>query len=298
VRALAILTALLVASPASAGKPTLIALAPASDARRAVAIGPAGQVYQPDGKGAWVRTQAGGVAEELVGATVAGGTVIASARGAPPFKLKRGAWTVLHLGKGAKATLGVGSRALAAVGKTVFALDRTRPQKLTEAPDPIVALAASSAGIVIATDKGLHRLERGAWKPIKRAPKKVRALASDRWALVDRGALDLKTLKVVAWPAGMRVAETTVLGNDLYAVATRGKTVELWTVKRSKLAREEIPLDKPKAIVGIVVDRAGRVAVAVRDGRIALRERGTWTVAEVREELAPPKPGPAPAESK
>ena len=295
-RALAILV-LLAAGVAHADKPKLVALAPAADARKAVPIGPAGQFYEPDGKGEWVRKHAGGVAEELVNATSVGGTVVAGARGAPPFKFKGGGWTAVYLGLKAKAIVGNGSRAMAAVGKSVWSLDRLRPQKLGEAPDAVLALAASPGGVVIATDKGLHKLEGAEFKPVKRAPKRVRALLSDRWALVDRGALDLKTLKTIAWPAGVNIVEATTSGNDLIAVSQHGGKLELLIVKAGKVTREPIAIDKPKPVVGLVVDKQARVAVALRDGRIALRDKGTWTVSEVREELAPAKPGPAPAES-
>ena len=292
---------LLFATPARADKPTLAALAPASDARRAIAIGPAGQLYEPDGKGAWVRTKAGGLAEEVTGATAAGNTVFAAAKGAPPFKLKAGAWTAVNLGLKPKAILGGGSRVLAAVGKSVFALDKQTPTKLADAPGPISALGASSTGVMVQTDKGLMKLEGTTFKPVKKAPKAVRALLSDRWALVDRGAFDLKAMKAFAWPAGVHIIEATTIGNDFVGVSQVGKTVELIRIKAGKtgkIEREPVTIDNPKPVVGLVVDKEGRAAIAMRDGRIALRDKGTWTVSEVREELAEPKPGPAPAESK
>ena len=76
-----------------------------------------------------------------------------------------------------------------------------------------------------------------------------------------------------------------------------GKTIELIRIKAGKVTREAVPIDNPKPVVGVVVDKQARVAIALRDGRIALRDKGTWTVSEVREELAAPKPGPEPAES-
>ena len=299
VRALIVATIVLAGSldSAHADRAKLAALAPASDARKAVAIGPAGEIYEPDGQGAWVRRRAGGITEVVVAAATAGNTVIAGAKGSPPFKLKAGAWTALNLGLKARAILGSGSRVLAAVGKSVFALDRAKPAKLAEAPESVNALAGSSSGIVIATDKGLMKLVGAAWKPIKKAPKRVRALISDRWALVDRGALDLKSLKVIVWPAGIRIVEATTLGKDLVAVSLHGRKLELVTMKRGKVEREDVPVERPSSVVGIVVDRQRRVAIAMRDGRIALRDRGTWTVSEVREELPEPKPGPAPAQS-
>ena len=295
---------LLFATPARADKPTLAALAPAHDARRAIAIGPAGQLYEPDGNGAWVRTKAGGLAEEVTGATAAGNTVFAAAKGAPPFKLKAGAWTAVNLGLKPKAILGSGSRVLAAVGKSVFALDKQTPTKLADAPGPISALAASSTGVMIQTDKGLMKLEGTVFKPlklVKKAPKTVRALLSDRWALVDRGAFDFKALKAFVWPAGVHIVEATTIGNDFVGVSQVGKTVELIRIKAGKtgkIEREPVAIDNPKPIVGLVVDKEARVVIAMRDGRIALRDKGVWTVSEVREELAAPKPGPAPAESK
>jgi len=300
VRALVGFVIVLASTVARADKPTLAALAPARDARRAVAIGPAGQVYVPDGKGAWVRTQAGGVAEELVSASAVGTTVIAGARGAPPFKLKGGAWTALHLGLKAKALVGTGSRVLAVVGTSVFALDKRQPVKLPAVPPTVTAVTAVGAsprGVVIATDQGLMKLAGTAFKPLAKAPKTVRALIDDRWALVDRGALDLKTMKPFVWPAGVQIALATTIGNDFVGVSMHGKTIELITIKAGKVGREKVPVDDAKPVVGVVVDKQARVAIALRDGRIALRDKGSWTVSEVREELAAPKPGPAPAES-
>lgn len=283
---------------AHADEDKLAALAPAADVRLAIAIGPAGQIYEPDGKGAWVRKQAGGVTHEIVTAAAAGNLVVAGAKSAPPFKLKAGAWTAMNLGLRAKAILGSGSRMLAAVGKSVFALDREKPAKLAEAPASVVALAGGSTGVVIATDTGLMKLVGSSFKPIAKGPKEVRALVSDRWALLDRGAFDLKTMRAIAWPAGVQVVDATTIGNDLVGVSLHDTTLELVTVKRGKVERETVPIERPGSVAGIVVDAQRRVAIALRDGRIALRDGGTWTVTEVREELPEAKPGPAPAASK
>lgn len=283
------------AATAHAGKPVLAALAPASDARRAVAIGPAGEVYEPDGKGEWVRHRGGGTAEELVTAVAIGSTAVAVAKDGTPFKLKPSGWSAIRFGPKARPIVGAGTRILAAVGKSVFALDKGEPREMPAAPLPVISLAASAAGAVINTSKGIHRLEGGTWKPVKKAPRRVKALVSDRWAIVDKGALDLKSFKVVAWPAGCRVTETTVVGDSLVAVAAKGKQLELLTVTRGKVAREAIPLDRGDSVVGVVADREGRVVVAAKDGSIAMRVKGAWTTTAVRTELAPPKPGPAPA---
>jgi hypothetical protein len=280
---------------AHAGTPTLVALAPAIDARDAVAIGPAGEVYRPDGKGAWIRTRGGGMAEQVIGAVAAGPTVIAVAKGSLPFKLKPTGWSAIAFGRKARPIVGTGTRVLAAVGKSVFALDKGEPQKLADAPTSVLALAASGAGAVIVTTKGLCRLEGGKWKPVKKAPKGVKNLVSDRWAIVAKGALDLETFKTVRWPSGVRIGEATTAGDSLLVVATRGNQTELLTIKGRKLVRETIPLAKSGPIVGVVADRQDRVVVATRDGTIAMRVKGAWTTSEVRVEIPAAKPGPAPA---
>lgn len=291
---------------AHAEAPKLVAIAsPTADARKAVAIGPDGQVYEPNGKGEWIRTQAGGVADPLVTVTSASGMVLADAKGNALFKLHAGVWSSVYLDTKLKAILGTGSRALAAVGKTIYALDKGRAVKLGEAPVPVLALAGSRAGVVVSTAKGLMTMKGATFKPIKNAPKSTRTLVSDRWVLVDRGAIDLKSLKTTAWPAGAHVgdgdatATTTAKGEQLIAVGTHGKSTDLYTIsaKTAKLEQEPIPFTARVDIVGVVADKAGRIVVATRDGQLAVRDGGKWTIATVREELSDAKPGPAPAES-
>lgn len=289
---------------ARADAPKLVAIAsPGADARKAVAIGPEGQVYEPDGKGNWIRTQAGGVADPLVGVTSASGLVLADAKGNALFKLRDGVWSSIYLDTKTKAILGTGSRALAAAGKSIYALDRGRAVKLGEAPGPVLALAGSRAGVVVSTAKGLMTMKGKKFTPIKKAPKNARTLVSDRWVLVDRGVIDLKSLKTTSWPSGVRVGDatttTTSKGEVLIAVGTHGKATDLYTVsaKTAKLEQETIPFTTRVDIVGVVADKAGRIVVGTRDGQLAVREGGKWTVATVREELPDAKPGPAPAES-
>ncbi len=284
--------------------PTIVAIARAADARNAVPIGPAGQVYEPDGKGAWVRRRAGGTAAELVHATSIGSTVIAGAKGGPPFRLKNGAWTAIVLFPKAKAIVGTGGRVVTAANKQVFSIDTTaaQPTKLGDAPAKVTGLAAGKARVLVMTDKGLFELpggKPGAFKALKKAPKNIRALVSDRWALGDKGPVDLKTMKTIAWPAGMRVDEVTVAGEMVVAVAVVGKGRELVTLAPTagaKFVREAMPLEPSAVIAGIAADEGKRVVVATRDGKLAVRASGAWVVTEVRDELPPDKPpGPAPA---
>jgi hypothetical protein len=296
------IVALAIASIAASGiaraeGPTLAALAPADDARRAIALGPEGQVYEPDGNGAWVRTHGGGIAREIVAASMVGDTVVVGAAGSPPFKLAGRSWSALHFGRKVRAILGAGSRALAAVGRSVLTRDKLEPANLADAPAAIRALAASGGNVVIATDSGLMKLAGSVFRPVPRCPKNVRELISDRWALVDRGVFDVKTRRTIALPADVQIVQATAVGNDLVGVSRLEAAVELVTIKGGKLARESVPVTDPAPIVGIVADKQARVAIAMSDGRIALRDGGTWTIHEVREQLPAPKPGPGPATS-
>jgi hypothetical protein len=309
----------------------IAALAPGpkgSDAREAVALGPHGEAYEPDGKGAWVRRHAGGLAGDVVRATRAGDFVIAGTDGGPPFAFRGGkvaahgegdaigAWNMIVLGLHAKAIVGRGPRATAAFGKLVFGLETGKPVQLAEAPGVVTALAASDKAVVIETDKGLARLEvKGAaakWKPIANAPANVLALLDDRWALVDRGLLDLRTQRVTPWPAGFRVASAVAVDNGLViAAGLRGATTELVTVKGAAVTREPIApavSAAPNAarfgtgvaaIVSVVADKAGRVVVAAKDGQLAVRDKGgAWTRGEVTSAFPADRAGSPPAQSK
>lgn len=302
----------------------IVALAPgprASDALEALALGPHGEAYEPDGKGVWVRRHAGGLAGEVVRATRAGDVAIAGVDDGPPFAYRTGkevrgegdavgAWNMVVLGLHAKAILGRGPRATTAFGKQVFALDGEKPVKLAEAPGVVTMLGASDKAVVIETDKGLARLEAkgvARWKPIANAPAHVLALLDDRWALVDRGLLDLRSQKLAAWPAGFHVASVFAVSSDLVVAAgLRGNAAELVTLKGTAFSREAIapgggvPFGTGATqIVSVVADKTGRVVVAARDGRLAVRGKaGAWSISEVTSELPPDRPGSPPAESK
>ena len=47
-----------------------------------------------------------------------------------------------------------------------------------------------------------------------------------------------------------------------------------------------------------MIDRTGRAVVALADGRLLLRTRGTWTVATVQVALPADRPGSPPATGK
>ena len=276
----------------------LAAVAPADDARLAVVIGRNGEVYEPDGKGAWVHRLACATAQPVVAAGRAGGEVVALGDGVV-YRLAANGWSAIRLVQRGKAILGGGSRALAAVGRQLFALDRlTRgePTRLAQAPAAIVAIGAGTAAVVVATETDVFRLTGARLVPIPAAPARAR-LVSDRWAIVDRGAVDLTTGRLTTWPAGLAIGAAAAGPSDaLVAIGAGRAGLELVTLGAGgKLARD--PLGVTGTAVGVVVDRAGRAVVALSDGRIAMRDRSGWTTTTVTSEPAAERPGAAPATS-
>jgi len=287
-----------VASAARAEPPVRIAaLAPADDVRKSVVIGQAGEVYEPDGRGRWVHKLACSTATPVAAAGRAGGAVVALGQGVV-YRLAGNGWSALRLVQRGKAILGAGARSLAAVGRQLFALDGLtagEPTKLAVAPANIVAIGAGAKGVVIATETGVFRLAGGKLVAVKNAPRNAR-LISDRWAIVDRTALDLATQKSTALPGDLAIAVAAAAPDDaLVAVGAGRAGLELVTLRAGKLARD--PLGLTGAAVGVAVDRAGRAIVALSDGRIALRDKAGWTTTEVADEPADERPGTAPATS-
>ena len=294
----ALIASAIAAMLGSAHAETVALLVPAlkDDARQAIALGPHGEVYAPDGTGAWVRTQRIATANDLVVAGRAGGDVVAAGDGAV-YKLAPNGWSAIRLHQKDKATMASGSRAVAAVKRQLYALDRTRrgePEKLAVAPAAILAIGAGKT-IVIATDRGLARVEGKQVTPIAGAPRRVVRLVDDRWAIVDTGVYDLRAGKSIAWPTGAKFQAATAVDDKLVAVVAIGRTRELITIAKGALARQVIDATPAGTAVGVVVDKAGRVVVALADGRMLLRDRGTWTATVVKDALPAARPGPAPA---
>jgi hypothetical protein len=277
------------------------AVAPADDARKAVVIGVGGEVYEPDGKGAWVRRLQISTADALVAAGRAGGpsggAVVALGEGVV-YRLAANGWSAIRLVQRGKAILGTGVRSLAAVGRQLFALDTLtggEPTKLALAPAKILAIGAGARTIIVATETGVFKLHGAKLVALKAAPKRMR-IVSDRWAIVDRGAFDLTTTKLTGWPKGLTIGVAAATPDDaLVAVGASHAGLELVTLRRGKLERD--PLGIIGTAVGVVVDRAGRAMVALSDGRIALRSEAGWTTTQVNDEPPAAHPGPAPATS-
>ena len=301
--AVAVMLALF-AGRARAGE--LAALAPPSgdDARKAVAIGPSGEVYEPDGKGAWVRRQRITTADKLAVAGRAGGAIVAGGDGVV-YRLAANGWTALRLAQTGKAVLSSGA-AVAAVGRQLYALDKSNGGELVKlalAPATVLAIGAGKQ-LAIATERGLFRVAGTKLTKIPGAPRRVDALVGDAWALLDHGALELATKKVTRWPAGLSIS-VAVTGptNSLVAVGTSRGKLELVTLRAGKLEREPIAVSPAAKAVGVAVDKMGRAVVALRDGRLVVRQAvaggaaapGNWTVSTVSESLPPAHPGSPPA---
>ena len=281
---------------ADTAAPRLAALAPADDARRAIAIGRGGEVYEPDGNGAWVHRLPCTTATPVVAAGRAGAAIVALGDGVV-YRLAGNGWSAIRLVQHGKAILGDGPRALAAVGRQLFALDpmpRGEPTRIAQAPGEIIAIGAGPAAAVVATDAGVFRLAGGKLVAIAALPGRPR-LVSDRWAIVDRGALELTTGRVTPWPAGVDIGPAAVAGDALVAVASNSDGLELLTVAGGKLARDRLGVTG--TAVGVAADRASRAVVALADGRIALRGAAGWTVTQVVDEPVTERHGPAPAAS-
>jgi hypothetical protein len=302
--AVSVVAPVVVPAPALAqAAPRLAALAPApdpaDDARRAVAIGPSGEVYEPDGKGAWVRRHRFTTATTISSAARAGGAVVAVGDGVV-YRLAPNGWSAIRLAQKDKAKLAGGWRAVAAVGRQLLALDRLtggEPAKLGAAPGEILGVGADRT-IVFATERGLFRLEGARQTPIA-APRRARLLVGDRWAIVDGGAVDLRTGKTTPWPAGASI-EIAATGPDerLLAVARVAGKLELLTLRAGKLERAPLDAAVAGAPVGVAADRTGRAVVAFGDGKLAVREGAVWNLVTVGEELPAPRPGAPPAASR
>ncbi|MGE0548050.1 MAG: hypothetical protein AB7O24_22330 [Kofleriaceae bacterium] len=290
------------ASRGDANPAELTSLIPAADARQAIAIGPHGELYEPDGTGSWVRTRPVRTSTTCSAAGRAGAAIVASCSGAM-FRLAPSGWTAIRLSRNGKPQTSVGTAAVGAVGRQLFALDRmvagTAP-KLTTAPAAIAGIGAGPSGFVVATEQGLFRWTGAGLQLIPRVPRQVLRMISERWALVDGGALDLKTGRITRWPQGLAISGASPGPQDaLVAVGATDAATELVTVRGGRIAREPIEiLGGGAEAVGVVIDRAGRAVVALRDGRLAVRDQGRWTSVTVREQLPPAAPGAAPATSR
>jgi len=281
-----------------------LAPAPGDDARTSIALGPAGQVFEPDGAGGWLRKQPITTSDRLSVIGRAGGQIVALGDGVA-FRLAPNGWTAIRIIMKGKVVISAGPRSVAAIGRQLYALDRAafgEPTKLALAPSAVLAIGSGTKGTVIAIDRGLFRVEGSRMTAIKRVPRRVDQLVSDRWALVSNGAVDLKSGVTTPWPSGLTIATAASGPNEglvAVGVTTTGgaRRLELVTLVGKKLVREPLPDGVTGSAVGVALDSSGRAVIALRDGRLAVRERGAWNVVSVREALPASQAGAPPATS-
>ena len=297
-RAVALLVGCVLGAAPAGAAPVIAALAPSDDAREVVLVGPAGEVYRPDGNGGWVRTQPITTAGMVAHAGRAGGAIVAIADGIV-YRLAANGWSALRLVQKGKAVMSTGSRAIAAVGRQLFALDAAaggEPTKLAVAPAAVLAIGAGASALTIATERGLYRYEGRGFKHVRRAPRRVDRLVGDRWAIVDGALVELPTGKRPRLPAGVSLAVAAPGPDGPVAAGSGPDGPVLVRVKAGKVDVTALPATlRGATAVGVVADKAGRVLVAFQNGRLVLRDRDAWSEAAVRVELPAPRPGRPPA---
>jgi hypothetical protein len=307
VRAALVGVAVVVAMRAAAADPAVAAIAAGADARGSVIVGPSGQVYDPDGRGSWIRHRAGGVGDAIGVAAISGDGVIAGAADAaaahgPPYQWQGGAWHALPLALRAHAVVGRGTRTAAAVNRSVWTLDGA-PKQLPEAPAAVTMLGASARGVAIATGKGVFRLDGKQWKPVDRAPAVV-ALLDDRWAQTEGGVFDLRSGKAIAWPSGLPPVTAAAVDpdGDVIGAGADGHGLAIAVVAHDHAASDRMPngvLTGPiGAVAAVAIDRHFVAVVALADGRVVIRDGTQWSATAVRDELPAPRAGAPPATSR
>ncbi|MCA9675219.1 MAG: hypothetical protein KC464_09305, partial [Myxococcales bacterium] len=260
-----------------------------------------GQVYEPDGAGAWRRLAEGGVAGDVAGATLADGHLVVAGRAAPLYRRDHAIWYALRVGGSGRTRLGTGPAPAVAVGKAVHVDVGGTWKRVGALPDNATALWAQSATAVwAATDDGLYKL-RG--KRFERAGAAPTALAGDRPYAIDADAIrDLTRgrtipLRLDGEPVTATAAASHGGGALHVVVATGAGALVLARVDGKQLARvDDLPV--AGAPVAMAVDADGDVLIALADGTIALRRGDAWTTTAVTDALPAPPAGSPPARTR
>lgn len=276
------------------------AIVPATDVRKSTIVGTNGEIYEGDGKGAFIRTQQGGVAATVTMAGTSGGAVVVLAGGVV-YKHADNGWSAIRLAQKTRAVMSGGSRSVAAVGRQIVALDQNvkgEAVKLASASSAVLKLGAGKA-IVFQTASGLFRVDGKKVKALKGTPRQVSSIVNDKWATVDKGALSLDSGRVTNWPADVTVTATGATAKDELAAvgSVRGGGFALIVVSGTKTDRSAITGLADGKPVAVAIDADGRALVALVDGRFALRTGSTWSLASVTDAVPAPRPGSPPAVS-
>ncbi len=300
--ALALAVALATATTGAAhADPIATATSPPDDVRRTILIGPSGQVWEPDGQGAWLRTAAGGVAADVQGALVVDTLVIAG-KATPLYHLDAGGWYGLRLGERGKTVVGTGPAPAVAIGKQLFVWTHGAWKRVATADRPVVALwAASERKLFVATDRAVLRLAGS--KLVSHDPVPVATFAGPT-------ALGLTADGVVRDVAARAALAPRVDGQPVLAErATAAADGTPWIlgrlgsdrvlVRRTRAGwerRPDPPLATDDVVVHLAVDAGGRAILVTAAGDVQLADAdGTWTRGTLTTRIPAGKPGPGPA---
>jgi len=288
-----------VADPASTDRVVAIAM-PGDDVLDAILVGPSGQVYEPDGKGAWTRKHGGGVAADVTGAAIVAGDLVVAGRAAPMYRRDGSTWFAMPIGESGRTAISRGPATGVAIGKKVFVLEKAKWKRVGSTPGKVTAMWASGAKAVWAsTDAAVYKLS---GSEFKKAGEPVVALGgAEPWAITaDGGLRDLAAGTAVPGELdGAHVTALAVAGadDDLRAVVqTAGGALVLARVAKGALERvANVPGAGP--VAGLAV-AGGKILVALGDGTVAVYAKGAWTEAAVSDALPADGDGPAPARTR
>ncbi len=308
----------LMASPAPA--PHLVAAVPGAtdQVSDTVLVGRAGQLYHSDGQDLWRRTNAGGVAVDLVGAVRGPGSLVfAVSVRAPLFAHDGTSWRAESLPNRGSAALSRGGRPTLAVGRHLYHLKGTRWRRTIAARQRILSVwaTANKRAYVITAKGDLMRLRGSTWRLVRhplpaddRARWLIGAGRTERYAISLEGTilrLGATRATVVARPSGItrldvhavassRSTSPSARGVFVAAIATSatGSRAVLLRIVRGTLTVEApLPaLADDDRYAAMRVDSKGDLLVATRRGRIRLRRAGRWEDARVELATLPSSP--------
>jgi hypothetical protein len=286
------LAALAWAPRATRGAP-IAAIAVGRDLAETRVIGPSGQVYAPDDQGRWIRTTGGGVAADVHSAAISSLGVLVAGIAAPLYHLDLARWHAIRLGQRGKTVLGAGPSI--AVGPHVFVLVERRWKRVGSVPGIVAAVwAKSPAQVVVATDRGVFRLQAGAFSRV--SPMSARWLAGPGpLAIASRQAVHVATGAQIEFSGDATVAAASAQ-HAVWIVELPDQR-QLLRYRDGRVETTVLPLAQGRPIAAAAVTGSGQVLVATSDGELWSLEGTTWKSVQVVDVLVEKAPGPGPARS-
>jgi hypothetical protein len=288
------------ARPSAAGDLAAI-VDDAADVRKATLIGPSGQVYEPDGAGAWVHRVPGGVAADVTAAMRLGGSIVVTGRAAPMYAFDGKLWRATPIGQRGRVMVAAGPAPCIAIGAQIFIFEKKGWVRVATAPAPITALWAGSKGnLRVATATEVWTLRGGAFQKLSPATVATAFVgASAPLAVSAAGLVEVDKAKapLLAPLTDLVGSAVAPKGGDAWLVtAPAGAPLALSRLRAGKLAPAiSTPLAAGTALADVSVDSAGRVLLITRTGEIHLWDGKVWSVGSQRTELPAPGRGPGPA---